>query len=129
TLNEKASHGSTAPSLSPVTCVGVTVPKARFATGVAPIAWSAWKAITIPAPESLSTPAASMSSAEEVSAVLTCAGVSDGFEDRSNPAMAAACGAAADVPKNGLKPGAAHDTPSAAAKSGFWRINPPVADT
>jgi hypothetical protein len=70
-----------------------------------------------------------MSRADEIRAVLTCAGVGVGLEERSNPAMAAACGAAADVPKNGLKVGAAHDTPSPAATSGFWRINPPVAET
>src|SRR6266496_1107956 len=81
------------------------------------------KAITIPAPESRSTPAASMSRADEVSAVRIWAGVGVGLNERSRAAMAAACGAAADVPKNGLKPGiAAEDvTPSAAVMSGFWR--------
>jgi hypothetical protein len=43
-------------------------------------------------------------------------------------AIAAACGAAADVPKNGLKPGVAVITPSAAAISGFWRTSPPVEE-
>ena len=40
--------------------------------------------------------------------------------------MAAACGAAADVPQNGEKPGVAVDTHAAAARSGFCRTSPPV---
>ena len=42
-------------------------------------------------------------------------------------AIAAACGAAADVPQNGWKPGVAVATQSAAARSGFWSSEPPVA--
>ncbi len=37
-----------------------------------------------------------------VNAFRICAGVNDGFPDFINPAMSAAFGAAADVPKNGL---------------------------
>ena len=40
--------------------------------------------------------------------------------------MAAACGAAAEVPKKGLKSLTSVDTPSAAVRSGFWRTTPPV---
>src|ERR1700722_19125265 len=42
--------------------------------------------------------------------------------------MAAACGVAADVPKNGVKPLTDTLTPSAAVMSGFWRIAPPVEE-
>ena len=66
-----------------------------------------------------------MSIAVLVSAVRTCAGVSEGTPDLSSAAIAAACGAAAEVPKNGLKPGAAVDTPSAAVMTGCWRTTPP----
>ena len=44
----------------------------------------------------------------------------------SNAAIAAVCGAEADVPKNGLNPGVAVDTPSAPVTSGFGRTVPPV---
>ena len=40
--------------------------------------------------------------------------------------MAAAWGAAADVPQNGEKPGVEVVTQSAAAKSGFCTTSPPV---
>ena len=43
-----------------------------------------------------------MSIAVEVNRLRICAGVSPGLADLSSPAMAAACGAAAEVPKNGL---------------------------
>lgn len=39
--------------------------------------------------------------------------------DRTRAAMAAACGAAADVPKNEVKPGTPVVTPSVAVKSTF----------
>src|SRR5262249_34193425 len=109
--------------------VKVTFPSCRKALGVAPTACRAWKAITIPAPESRSTPAASISSAEDVSPVRTWAGVSAKLDDNNRPAIAAACGAAAEVPKNGLNPGVATATPSAAAMSGFCRKRPPVEET
>ncbi len=86
------------------------------------------KAMTIPAPESRSKPAASMSRADALSAARIWAGVGVGLNERSRAAMAAAWGAAAEVPKNGLKPGIAAEevTPSAAVMSGFWRTVPPV---
>src|ERR1035437_10264282 len=40
--------------------------------------------------------------------------------------MAAAWGAAAEVPKKGRKPGVFVETPSAAAKSGFCKVWPPA---
>ena len=40
--------------------------------------------------------------ASPISSVRICAGVSAGFADLSSAAIAAACGAAAEVPKNGL---------------------------
>jgi hypothetical protein len=49
-----------------------------------------------------------------------------GLPERISAAIAAACGAAADVPKNGAKPGTPVLTPSAAVTSGFWRTMPPV---
>ena len=55
-------------------------------------------AITMPTPESWSTPAASMSSADANNAAFTCAAVALGFADHASAAIAAACGAAADVP-------------------------------
>ena len=84
----------------------------------------------IPAPESRSTPAASMSIAVEVSAVRICAGVSVPLADLSSAAIAAACGAEADVPKNGdgKPPTPVTLTPSAAVMSGFWRTSPPVEE-
>jgi hypothetical protein len=51
---------------------------------------SACSAMTMPAPESRSTPAASMSSAVEVSAVRICAGVSALLNDSNSPAIAPA---------------------------------------
>src|SRR5215510_9801129 len=85
----------------------------------------------MPAPESRSTPGPSMSIALLVSAARICSGVKDGFADLSKPAIAAACGAAAEVPKNGLgnPPTPVTETPSAAVMSGFWRRRPPVAET
>src|SRR4030095_1704512 len=87
---------------------------------------NAWLAITIPNPVSRSQPAASMSIAVDVRIVLICAGVSAGLNDLMSAAIAPACGADADVPKKGLKPGAAHVTPSAAVMSGFCSSCPPV---
>src|SRR5512135_1814795 len=52
--------------------------------------------------------------------------VSVGLAERNNAAIAAACGAAAEVPKKVLKPGAAQLTPSAAVRSGFCASAPPV---
>src|SRR5215471_10659766 len=55
-------------------------------------------AMTMPAPESRSIPGASMSIADAWSADRTCACVKPGFADLISAAMAAASGAAADVP-------------------------------
>ncbi len=49
--------------------------------------------------------------------------------DLSRAAMAAACGAAAEVPLKEAKPGTEVVTSSAAAMSGFWRMAPPVEET
>ena len=76
-------------------------------------------AITIPAPASRSTPGASLSIAVLIRAVRICAGVSPGESCFSNAVIAAACGAAADVPKNEPNPGTEVATPSAAVISGF----------
>ncbi len=67
-----------------------------------------------------------MSIAVPVSAERTSAGLMPGLPDRISAAIAAACGADAEVPKNGSKPGTEVLTPSAAVMSGFCRTNPPV---
>ena len=53
-----------------------------------------------------------MSIALARSSVCTRAGVSVGFSWSSSAATAATCGAAAEVPKNGLKPGTSLTTSS-----------------
>src|SRR2546425_1545150 len=82
----------------------------------------------MPAPLFMSVPADSISTAVEVKIVLICAAVNDGFADLINPAIAPACGAAAEVPKNGFKPpgGKVVETPSAAVTSGLLRTVPPL---
>src|SRR2546425_10965178 len=83
----------------------------------------------MPAPLFMSVPADSISTAVEVKIVLICATVRDGFADLINAAMAPACGAAAEVPKNGFKPlllGNVVETPSAAVTSGLLRTVPPL---
>src|SRR5262245_21916975 len=67
-----------------------------------------------------------MSSVVDVIRFLMAAGVSDWFLALINAAMPAACGDAADVPKNGLKPGVRVVTPSAAAISGLISSCPPL---
>ena len=57
--------------------------------------------------------------------VLICAGVSPGLADFNNAAIAPACGAAAEVPKNVLNPPMLVETPSAAVMSGLFRTMPP----
>src|SRR4051812_23004853 len=86
--------------------------------------------MTMPAPESGSGPAAPMSTAVAVNNVRICAAVNAGLADLSRPAIAAACGAAADVPKNddGNPPTPVTLTPSAAVMSGFCRSTPPVEE-
>ncbi len=86
----------------------------------------------IPDPESRSTPGASISSALERRIWATSGAVKRRIlaatvdvsavprpSDRRTAAMAAAWGAAAEVPKKVNNPGVAVDTPSAAAMSGF----------
>src|SRR2546425_10631880 len=71
-----------------------------------------------------------MSSAVLVRIDRIWAAVSDGFADFTSAAIAAACGAAADVPKNvvGNPPTPVTLTPSAAVMSGFWRTRPPFEE-
>src|SRR5579859_3446383 len=64
-------------------------------------------AMTIPYPESRSTPLVMISSAELSSAIRTSRGVCARFLESTSAAIPAACGAAADVPENGLKFGTA----------------------
>jgi hypothetical protein len=52
----------------------------------------------MPAPVLRSTPAVSISIADVVKAVRICAGVMSGSADLTRAAMAAACGAEAEVP-------------------------------
>src|SRR5438034_1108072 len=75
--------------------------------------------------------AAEMSIAVLVRIVRICAGVSEESADLISAAMAAACGAAADVPENGVSklPTPVTDTPSAAVMSGLSSTCPPVDDT
>ena len=63
--------------------------------------------------------------------VRISAGESAPLADFSSAAIAAACGAAAEVPKNvdGNVPAPVTLTPSAAVMSGFCRSSPPVDDT
>src|SRR2546428_4595540 len=84
----------------------------------------------MPAPESRSIPGPSISIAVLARAALICACDNEGFADRIKAAMAAVCGAAADVPKNGLgnPPTPETLTPSAAVISGFCNTRPPVDD-
>jgi hypothetical protein len=105
--------------------VGVTV-GVWVDTGATSAAWTAANASSRPAPESRSIPDASMSRAVDLNTVRICAGPSNGLADFTKAAIAAACGAAADVPGNGLNPGLDVVTRSAAAMSGFWRRIPPV---
>src|SRR5207248_1578564 len=82
----------------------------------------------MPAPESRSVPGTSISIAVLVRATLICDCVKAGFADFSRAAMAAACGAAAEVPENrvGKPPAPDTATPSAAVMSGFCKTVPPV---
>src|SRR5262245_11207947 len=88
--------------------------------------WTAANAMTTPRPESRSKPGAIESSAVAAMAFSTCAGVQVGRTDRTSAAMPAACGAAADVPKNGRNPGVFALVPSAAVMSGLARVIPPL---
>lgn len=61
-----------------------------------------------------------------MSAAIMAGPLAAGLADFRRAAMAAACGAAADVPQNGLKPGTWLDTQSAAVKSGLLSVVPPL---
>ena len=88
----------------------------------------------MPAPESRSTPVVSMSrtAVPDVIPVRSCC---EGDFSSGPPAassikapIAAACGAAAEVPQNVEKPGVAVDTQVAAVRSGFCSNFPPVEE-
>src|SRR5436190_8210301 len=70
-----------------------------------------------------------MSIAVEVMAADTWAAVMARFLDFTRPAIAAACGAAAEVPKNEVNPGTLVLTPSAAVISGLASTKPPLEPT
>src|SRR4051794_35120179 len=101
-------------------------PGRGYACALASIAVSALPAPSTPKPVSLSRPGVSRSRAVDVSACRTWDGVIPGLPDITSAAIPAACGADADVPKNGENPSTEVLTPSAAAKSGFCRTTPPV---
>src|SRR5262245_12703941 len=84
-------------------------------------------AITIPAPESRSIPAAWISMEPLTSRERIWLELSEEFADFTRAAIAAACGAAADVPKKkvGNPPAPVTETPSAAVRSGLFRSCPP----
>ncbi len=122
----QTSFGSMTVSLSPLTSVVTGAPACSRAAAGAPTASSAARAMTMPAPVSRSTPGASMSIAEAIRPARSSASVTVGTALFISAAIAAACGAAADVPPNGLNAGRDVVTPSAAVRSGFWRTTPPV---
>src|SRR6266487_2746562 len=78
--------------------------------------------MTMPYPESRSTPTARMSSAVCIMAFRIWALVYPGLTDLTSAATAAAWGAAADVPKNGRKPGVLDDAPRPIRAEDFRRI-------
>ena len=61
-------------------------------------------------------------SAVEVMALRICVLVAAGFNGFASAAIPAACGAAAEVPKNGANPGVRVFPPSAAEISGFTNV-------
>src|SRR5262249_13299070 len=91
---------------------------------------AAASASTRPTPLAASNSSGRMSTAPRVRAACTSAGVSVGSCSRSNAAIPAECGAAADVPKNAQKGGQAGKppafeiaTPSNATRSGLARVS------
>ena len=117
--------GSNARSAGGLATVGARL---RSATATS-TASTAPGAITMPAPDAASWPGAMMSRALPVIAVRRAAGVTlSGPPAAStiNAAIAAACGAAAEVPWKSAKPGVEVLTPSAAVTSGFCSTRPPV---
>ena len=128
TLNVPRSPGSIKLFVLPPTSETVVVPSVTLAAvGDAPRKANAESGMMMPKPESRSTPGASLSTAVLWRAVRICAFVSNGFELFRRAAMAPACGAAAEVPKNEIPkpPAPVTETPSAAVMSGFWREMPP----
>ena len=114
-------------SSSAVSTVGAWL---RFATATS-TASTAPGAITMPAPESRSTPVASMSSAAPVMAVSSWACVrllGPSAPSNTRAPMAAAWGAAEEAPQKNEKPGVVVRTQVAAARSGFWSSFPPVEE-
>ena len=67
-----------------------------------------------------------MSSAVVISALLICDPVKLGLADLISAAIAAACGAAAEVPQKGMKPGVVVVTQSVAARSTLFNKVPPL---
>ena len=57
--------------------------------------------------------------------LVTCERVREGLPDSTSAAMAAAVGAAAEVPQKGLNPGTADSPQSAAVKSTLGSVAPP----
>ena len=99
TTRVASSPGSIAPfPFENAPSAAVTVPRVTAAWGVGETACMAWNACTMPKPLMLSKPADSTSTAVVVRIVRICAAVSAGFADLRRPAIAPACGAAAEVP-------------------------------
>ena len=120
-----ADPGMTVRSATALATVGARL-RSAAATSTASTAPGA---ITMPAPESRSTPSASMSRAAPVIPARSWASVRRAgppAASSSRAPIAAACGAAADVPQNCEKPGVAVDTHVAAARSGFCSTFPPL---
>src|SRR5205823_5784457 len=90
---------------------------AGVALGLVVEAATGFRASMIPDPELTSMPGSSLSSAVDIRICLIAAGVRLALRESITAAIAAACGAAADVPKTGAKPGVAVVTPSAAVMS------------
>jgi hypothetical protein len=82
-------------------------------------------AMMMPAPVSTSTPAAMTSMAVAFNRAMTCALVRLGFADFSSAAIAAAWGAAAEVPQKGMNFGVVVTLQSPAAMSTFGNSVPP----
>src|SRR5262245_22074631 len=102
TFNVAPSPTLIAPLPLPGLSAATTTVSVRKAAPTRPAAFRASHPMTMPAPESRSTPAASMSMALDVMAIRIWLLVSAGFADLIKAAIAAACGAAADVPKKGV---------------------------
>ena len=109
-------------SPSPVDGVTVGSSARTSGCGVAPVYSSTLSARSTPVPVRPSTPAGARSSAVALNASRRSASVELGLPESTSAAMPAACGAAAEVPKNGSKSSTDVVTPSAAVMSGFCRV-------